>query len=332
MWLLHQLGRQEVRLEDVPMPIPADGEVLVRTAISAICGSELPAYRDGRERGNNGHEAAGVVAALGPGVDGFSLGDRVGASAVSGCGTCPNCRRGEFTWCDNWKITDNMHAEYFTIPAMSLTRLPDDIDWPTAVLISGDGIGVPYHSSKRFTVRENGTAVVFGLGPVGLGAVLMQSALGRRVIGVDPSPFRTAYAKTLGASDVVLVADGVDVPASIRALIGGDPDVCIEASGNAGAIRQAFGLVRKGGTVVFNGEHHHPVLSPSEDFIRKDVAAVGTWYFHLGEFGEMLALERNGMAAARLLSDLVPFTDAQSAFQRFASGQTAKIALTWSAF
>jgi threonine dehydrogenase-like Zn-dependent dehydrogenase len=161
-----------------PDPVPGPGEVVVRTAVSALCGSELGSYRGaGSKKGNGGHEAAGVVAALGEGVTGLRAGQRVGVSAIAGCGSCPQCAAGRYTWCSSFKFYGSMHAELFLAAARACHPLPDDVSWETGVLLSGDGLGVPFHTNSRIPIRDVGTVAVFGAGPVGLGHVLARKSL-----------------------------------------------------------------------------------------------------------------------------------------------------------
>jgi threonine dehydrogenase-like Zn-dependent dehydrogenase len=334
MKLLRQLGNSVVGFIDAPMPELTEDGVLIRTAITALCGSELKAYRGrGVAEGNLGHEAAGVVVAVGSDISHLTVGQRVGISAFSGCGRCDYCREGAFTWCSDRSFHRDMHAEYIAAPARCCTPLPDAISWEAGVLVSGDGLGVPYHSSKRFDVPDGEAVAVVGLGPIGLGAVLMQKHLGRRVIGVDISPERLAYARSLGAADVVLAAPDTDIPQALRDLTGGKgPAVCIEAAGLPETVQTCFAAVRKGGTVVFNGELKSEVLAPTRDFIRGDIAAVGIWYFHIKECAEMIELVQLGLDAEALISHRFHSDEADEAFRAMSGGETAKAILRWSAF
>jgi len=328
--LLRQTGNCAIGFEDAPMPTPRAGEVIVKTVLSAICGSELGIYRTGMPSGNAGHEAVGTIVDVAADVMSVARGQRVGVGAVSGCGKCEYCAARRFTWCREVKFTWNMHAAFIAIPAMSCNVLPDDIGWETGVLISGDGFGVPYHSSKYFHVPEEEAVAVIGLGPIGLGAVLMQSFLGRKVIGVDKAPDRIDHARRLGASEVILAEEGTDVVQELRALTRGlGPVVCIEAAGTPGTVATCFAAVRCGGTVVFNGETRAKVLSPSADFIRKDVSAVGTWYFQSCEFPEMVSLVRRGLKPEVLISHRFEASEAPTAFRMVSEGKTAKAVLRW---
>jgi threonine dehydrogenase-like Zn-dependent dehydrogenase len=332
MRLVRQVGNSAIEVVDAPEPVAGAGEVLVRTAVSAICGSELKGYRtSGVPHGNGGHEAAGVVEQLGEGVLELAVGDRVGVSAIAGCGSCDECQHGRYTWCEQHSFTSNMHAELFTIPALACHLLPDDVGWDEGVLITGDGLGVPFHTSQRLARYDIDTVAVFGLGPVGLGAVLLQSFLGRRVVGVDLSRERLTLAENLGAVGTVHVTPELDVPGAVAAAFGGQaPDLCIEAAGSPITAQACFDSVRTGGTVAFNGEQGSLPLSPSEDFIRRDITALGSWFYHFSEYPEMLALLRRGLAVGDLVTHHFDVTEADAAFTTMAGSTSGKVLLTYS--
>ena len=222
-----------------------------------------------------------------------------------------------------------MHAERFLAAANACHPLPDDIAWDVGVLLTGDGLGVPFHTSTKIASPENQTVAVFGVGPVGLGNVLVQAHLGRRVIAVDVFGARLALAKHLGASDVVN-AQEVEAVEQVRLLTGGaGADVCIEAAGRPETALACFAAVRTAGTVVFNGEQGALPLSPSDQFIRRDITAIGAWFYHFSEFGRMLALYRDGLRLQELISHRYPFTEAAAAYEKFVSGQSGKVLLTY---
>lgn len=329
MKIVNQIGQSRIVLEERPKPQLKPGEVLIKTVVSAICGSEMSGYRkSGYPTGNMGHEAAGLVAELGPGVSTLSVGQRVGASAIAGCGRCEYCAAGQYTWCDSYTFHDNMHAEYFAIPALACHALPDDVPWGVGVLITGDGLGVPYHSSTK--MRDDvETVAIFGLGPVGLGNTMFQNHLGRTVIGIDRSPERLELARQLGAAHTITVEDGIDVPARVRELTGGrGADVCIEAAGVPTTAKQCFQAVRKAGHVIFNGEQSSVELSPSEDFIRRDISATGSWFYHFSEYTPMLELYRGGLPVESLITHRFPIDEAAAAF-RAMEGKSGKVLLEY---
>lgn len=324
-------GAASARLVEAVEPVPAAGEVVVRTAVSALCGSELHTYREGGSAsGNPGHEAAGTVVAVGTGVEDISIGQRVGVCAVAGCGHCDFCDRGQFTWCTGLKVYTSMHSELFVAAARACHPLPDDVPWDAAVLLSGDGLGVPFHSSLKIDTPAVQTLAVFGVGPIGLGHVLLQADSGRKVIAVDLSDKRLDLARSLGAAETVNARD-VDAVARIRELTQGrGADVCVEAAGNKTTLKQCFAAVRTAGVVLINGEQAAVELSPSSDFIRRDITAVGSWFYHFSEFGQMLARYRGGLRVTDLITHAFPAEEADAAYRAFAAGDTGKVLLAWS--
>ncbi len=330
MRILSLLGNSRVTVTEAANPTPGRGGVVVLTAVSALCGSELKGYRSGESKsGNNGHEAAGTVIALGSGVTSLAIGQRVGLSAIVGCGSCDQCAAGRYTWCANHRFIGNMHAEQICIPAHGCHPLPDDVPWEAGVLLSGDGMGVPYHTSTRLNDPSIETIAIFGVGPIGLGNLLMQRFLGRQVLAVDISPTRLELAEELGAAHVI-DARSSDPVVRIRELTGGrGPDVCLEAIGKPETLKQCFAAVTTGGLVVMNGEQPGVELSPSADFIRRDITAFGSWYYHFSEFGQMLALYRQGLAVEKLITHHYPLAEADTAFQEFAAGRTGKVLLRY---
>ena len=330
MRVVKQMGQSQAVVVKRERPRPKPGEVLVKTVVSALCGSEMSGYRKaGYTTGNMGHEAAGIVVELGEGIATLSVGQRVGVSAIAGCGSCAYCLKGQYTWCSNHRFYDNMHAEYFTIAALACHVLPDDAPWGVGVLITGDGLGVPYHTSTKIDRPDIQHIAVFGLGPIGLGNVMLQTHLGRQVIGIDRSLERLELARQLGAVATIAVEDNTDVPARVRELTGGrGADVCIEAAGVPITAKQCFAAVRTAGTVVFNGEQPAVELSPSEDFIRRDITAVGSWFYHFSEHAAMLELFRNGLPVDSLITHRFPLEQVGEAF-RAMEGKSGKVLLEY---
>jgi len=323
------IGNSELRIEECPIPSPEPGFVVIKTVVSAVCGSEMHGYRGkGQESGNSGHEGAGIISALGAGVEGLREGDRVAASAVVGCMECDYCRKGQYTWCPNFKGYGSFHAEYFTVPARACNKLPDDLPWNVGVLVGGDGFGVPYHTSKKFAADNPKTVAIFGLGPIGLGSVILQSYLGRNVIGIDRSAPRLELAKRLGASSTILADGETDVVAAIREMTGGGADVCIEAAGSPITAKQCFKAVRTAGHVIFNGEQAAVELSPSDDFIRRDITATGSWFFHFSEFPEMVALWRKGLPVEKLITHTFPIERIGEAY-KIMEGESGKVIIEY---
>jgi len=327
MKLLEMTGSATSRLIDAAPPNPAPGEVIIETARSAICGSEMKTYRGtGMTGGNSGHEAVGTIIELGEDVTSLQIGQRVGVSAVVGCGDCAECESGRFTWCKAARSRARMHAEQFAIHARACSPLPADLPWDEATLLTGDGMGVPWHTAKKIDRADIKTIVVMGLGPIGLGNVLMQAHLGRRVIGVDIIDYRVDFAKQLGA-DVSLKADETLIDRIMDLTDGNGADVVIDCAGQRASVANSFLSVRRGGIVVFNGESMDELLAPSRDFNRREIWAVGCWYYFMREVPEMFALWRNGLDVAKMITHQFALAEAPEAFVLFDKGRTGKVLL-----
>lgn len=336
MQIVWQTGPERVEVEDRPVPHPGEGEVLIRVVASALCGSELKGYRSDHHGRNGGHEAVGEVVELGPGCSHLRVGDRVGVSAVQGCGRCAYCAAGQYTYCEQHVVFAGMHAEYALTRELGCQQLPDDVPWGVGVLLTGDGLGVPFHVGQRLGERTGADrlVVIFGVGPVGLGNVLVEHHLGAEVVAVDLSRTRLAMAQKLGAARTVLVeanAGGPD-PAStlaqrVREVCGRAPDVCLECAGRQETLFAALSAVRTAGTVVCVGEQGPAPISPSVHLIHRDITLMGSWFYHFSEYPAMLALYRAGLPVADLISDRFQLTEAQQAYRLFAAGETGKVLL-----
>jgi threonine dehydrogenase-like Zn-dependent dehydrogenase len=328
MRTLSMEGNSTVRVVEVPDPVPGPGELVVRIAASAICGSEMHGYRGaGRPGHNSGHESAGTVVALGEGVTGLEVGQRVGMSGVIGCGTCEHCLAGRQTWCQNRLSYGSTHAEYVLTVPQACHVLPADVPWEAGVLLTGDGMGVPYHTSTRLADPAIRTVAIFGAGPIGLGNTIMQVFLGRRVIVVEVSPERRALALRLGA-EAAIDPRAEDPVERLRALTEGQgPDVSLEAAGRPETLKQCFAAVRTGGTVAMNGEQPAVPLSPSDDFIRRDITALGSWFYQAREVPRMIGLYRQGLPVESLITHHYPLEAGDEAFREFAAGRTGKVLL-----
>jgi propanol-preferring alcohol dehydrogenase len=303
--------------------------VVVRLRASGLCGSELHGYRGAaamEDPPNGGHEPAGEV------VDAsrsrrWRVGDRVGIHAVWGCGQCGWCVQGIYTFCDARTVIGGAHAELAAAPDHVLVALPEDVDFAAGTLLAGDGLGVPYHTSRRLDTRGGDTVAVVGCGPIGLGNILLQSFLGARVVGLDIVPGRREWAAEMGASDTIDA--GEDAVGALRDLTSGRmADAVVEATGRPEGLALALRLVGKGGTVACCGENREVTLNVGRDLIRRDTTLFGGWFYHFREYPEMLELRRRGLRVEKLISHRFPLERAAEAFTEFAAGRTAKAVLT----
>jgi threonine dehydrogenase-like Zn-dependent dehydrogenase len=317
-------SRVEVRAGHVPEPGP--GEALVRIAVSAICGSELPALRNGvrgDDQHNPGHEMAGVVVKAN-GLRHVREGQRVGVQVTYGCGRCIYCLQGDPKHNGMAYLLDG-HSEYVAAPEMCLIPLPDELGWESAVLLCGDTLGTPYRTLKRLGgVHAGETAAVFGCGPIGLGCLTWCKFYGARAIVSEVSPYRRELARSLGA-DLVLDPTQEDVVARVRAETGGGADLCLDCSHAEQTLNDALDAARVYGRVGWIGEKPSATVNPSGQVIHKELRLAGSWYFTVADFYEELAFFRRGLSPARLITHRYTLGDAPEAYRVFAAGDTGKV-------
>ncbi len=219
---------ESLRLEEVPVPQPGLGEALVRVKAAGICHTELHFLSGVLNLGvapvTLGHEIAGEVAELGPGVTSVRPGDRVIVYYYVGCGVCHWCRTGQENLCDALVaeygfVSDGGLAEYVKAPARNLVKLPDSLPFEDAATL-GCSATTSIHAAGLARLGPGEVAVVYGFGGVGAALVQYCDLAGARVIAVGRSPAKLQLARDLGA-EAAIDATREDVPARVRELTGG---------------------------------------------------------------------------------------------------------------
>src|SRR6201988_5540215 len=275
-WVLG--GPEELLLREKPVPVPSRAEVLVRIDAVAICATDLeiihsgsPASIEGGLPFNKGftpgHEYMGTVAALGPDVDEFRIGERVSVEIHAGCGQCKRCRQGMYTSCLNYGrpekghrangfTTDGGFAEYAVNHINTLARVPDTMSDAEATLVVTAGTSM-YGLTELGGLVAGESVVVIGPGPIGLLAVAVGKALGGRpVILTGTRERRLAIGKELGADRVINIAeeDPVEV---VRSMTGGiGADYVIECAGTKTTVNQAIHMTNRGGRICLAAFPH----------------------------------------------------------------------------
>jgi D-arabinose 1-dehydrogenase-like Zn-dependent alcohol dehydrogenase len=257
-------------LRDVPLPEPAEGEVLVRVRACAPDQFDLT-IRDGKFPSAKvpiilGHEVAGVVEKTGPGVMNHTPGTRVTSTLYLTCGRCRHCRSGRETICENLIgylgiHTPGGYAEYTTIPATNLAKIPDDLDFPHASILA-NAIGTPYHAlTKRARLRPGEHVMITGAGGgVGLHAVQLARMMGALVMAVDVGGKKLEAARANGA-DMVVDPEADDfVEAAMEWTDGRGVDVVLELVGPA-TMPGSLKAMGKGARMVIVGSHTGTELS-----------------------------------------------------------------------
>lgn len=324
----------DIRVEKVPVPQPGPGEVLVRVGACGICGTDLKIV-SGVYAGTwppalpfiQGHEWGGTVAALGEGVSGLEVGDRVAAENHSGCGMCTMCRQGRYNLCEVARRRDSSYklfghtapgafAEYAVRPARLLHKLPDDVSFEESVIVNQGALGL--HAVRRCRIEPADTVAVIGPGLVGLITLQLAQALGAtRVIVVGRGP-RLDLARELGANDVIDYTDGNTVE-QIRELTDGrGVDAAFECAGSADAVRNAIGCVRRGGRVAFVGLTGNKPVELNTDPITLDELDLFGVRSSPNAYPALIELIAAGKVNVRkLVSRVYPLEEINQAFDDF---------------
>ncbi len=263
---------RKFRLIEEPVPEPGPGEALVRINAVGICGSDLHYYAEGGIGGVSfeypmvlGHEPTGTVVKTGPGVTGWSPGDRVALEPAVYCNNCEFCRSGHHNVCANIRFHSmppdpGFFREYASLPAASLIPLPRELSFSEGTLF--EPFAVVLHSMKFAAVAPGDTAAVFGAGPIGLMTVIALKMCGAgRVWSVEPVPGRREIARQIGADAVLEPEEAVR---QIKADTGGrGVDIAIDCAAQGESMNSCIGAARNAGRVVITG-------IPSDDRVSLD--------------------------------------------------------------
>ncbi|TKJ47753.1 alcohol dehydrogenase [Candidatus Aerophobetes bacterium Ae_b3a] len=323
------VGNARVEVVDVSKPKVKRGWVVVKVGASAICGSDLHAYfAPEGDSFTPGHEVAGEVAEVGEQVARIKPGDRVAINNMVSCGICKFCQQGDWIFCNDVQVIggdiDGGDAEYVAIPERNCFPLPNDLSFGEGALL-GDAVGTPYRAIKALGANGAHIVAVFGLGPVGLGALLILKFLNCEVLAVEVSSYRQKMAKKLGADMVVDPNEKNPVDALKKYTRGEGVDIAIDCAGKDITENQALDCVKKRGKVAFVGENKTAHIRPSDQFIRKELTVIGSWYFNAGEHEELIRLVRRGVKTEEIITHRFSLEKAQEAFSTFVSGESGKV-------
>ncbi len=320
-------------LRDVPVPQAEPGTVIVQVKAVGICGSDLPIFNGVRDVPYPlipGHEFAGLVAKVGPGVTDWQVGDRVTAGLVIGCGTCPYCRRGDESLCDNLREigfhVDGAYAEYVRVPVANLHRLPDEVSFRQGASV--DPVASSYHGLRRLNMRPEDTVVLFGDGAINLYALQAVRARGiEQVMVVGHHDHRLDVAAGFGA---VVVNSRIQDPveAVARFTDGRMADLVIEATGTAEVIPAVLNSTAKGGTVLLLGVFHHDAAINPAPIIRHELRLVGSFCYSKETFAASLELLRRGYVRIEpVVTHVLPLEEIGHALEMLNRREAIKVIL-----
>ncbi|MDI1265125.1 MAG: zinc-binding dehydrogenase [bacterium] len=294
-WVLGDPDR--LLLKEKPVPVPGRAEVLVRIDAVAICATDLEIIHSGSPASiggglpfnrnfTPGHEYMGTVAALGPDVDEFGIGERISVEIHAGCGQCKRCRQGMYTSCLNYGkpekghrangfTTDGGFAEYAVNHINTLARVPDTMSDAEATLVVTAGTSM-YGLTELGGLVAGESVVVIGPGPIGLLAVAVAKALGASpVILTGTRNKRLAIGRELGADHVININDEDAVEVVKRLTDGAGADYVVECAGTGATVNQAIYMTNRGGKICLAAFPHDPVTMDLAHLVKNNIYAYG---------------------------------------------------------
>ncbi len=328
-------GERQLALTQIDVRPPGPGEVVFRTAVCGVCGSDLHVYfgRWEQQPPPPGHEFAGEVVAVGPDLADNLIGTRAAIEPLVYCGECVYCRTGRQNLCENgayvsWTSPGGL-AEYITIPAYTLRPLPDHVSDEQGALVEPLAVGL--HAARLAPVQCADDVLVIGSGTIGLMSLLASLACGaQRVFVAAKYEHQAAAARDLGAADVLPVEE----QKLLEALRDHSPlgaDVVIETVGGAArTFNTALKAVRKGGRIALVGGFTQPIETDLYGIITREATVVGSnCYGAVGlkrDFEVAVELIAAGRAnVMRLVTHRFPLNQVQQAYEVSADKTTGVI-------
>jgi len=317
-----------LEIADMPQPPVGSGEVLLRVEACGICGSDVHGYDGSSGRRIPpivmGHEAAGTVAAVGPGVADCEPGDRVTFDSTVYCGECEFCLRGQVNLCNNRQVVGvscgdyrrhGAFAEFVVVPRRILYRLPDHFEFSEAAML--EAVSVALHAVRVSEAKGGETALVIGAGMIGLLTLQAARAAGcARVFITDVDASRLELARQIGA-DAALHGSGPELVAEVMKLTGGrGVDLSYEAVGRDETVAAAIDCTRKGGTVTLVGNIAPQVTLPLQKVVTRQLRLQGSCA-SAGEYPQAIELIASGKIQVKpLITAVASLADGPRWFER----------------
>jgi L-iditol 2-dehydrogenase len=319
---------KQLEVARVPDPVIGPEEVLVRVEACGICGSDVHGY-DGHTGRRippliMGHEAAGVIAEVGPNVKQFSPGDRVTVDSTVYCGKCFYCRRGDVNLCDSRNVLGvscneyrrhGAFAEFVAVPQHIVYRLPDDLSFEQAAMI--EAVSIAFHAVNRTPLKLGDTVVVVGAGMIGQLVIqtLREAGCGK-LIAIDLDDRKLQMAQQLGA-DEGINANAPDLRAQVlERTHGRGSDLAFEVVGASAPFNTAVASVRKGGAVTLVGNLSPKVDMPLQQIVTREITLIGVCASS-GEYPACIDLMARGKIDVRaFISAFAPLEEGPMWFDR----------------
>lgn len=317
----------DLRLEDRQEPVPGPGQVKVRLAAGGICGSDLHYYNDGgfgavrlKEPMILGHEVSGYIEELGEGVEGLEVGQLVAVSPSRPCHHCKYCDEGYFNQCENMRFYGSampfphVQGAFREVLVADAAQCADATGLAPGEAAMAEPLAVALHAVSRAGSLLGKRVLVTGCGPIGVLAIIAARRAGAaEIVAVDLTDFTLAVAVENGADRGINTRTDPDGLKEYEA-DKGYFDAMIEATGAAPALAAGIAAMRPGGVVVqlgLGGDMQVPV----QTLTAKELSLVGSFRFHTDFFTGVDLMRRGLIDVKPLITDTIPLTDAESAFE-----------------
>ncbi len=325
-------------LMKMPVPVAGPGEVLIKVHKTAICGTDVHIYNWDPFAQQHikppmiiGHEYVGEIAALGEGVTGFHMGQRVSGEGHITCGHCRNCHNGNIQWCKDTVGVgvdrDGAFAEYLVIPASNVIAIDECLD--EDVVSFFDAFGNATHTALMWNlVGED--VLITGAGPIGIMAAgICKYAGARRVVITDLNDYRLDLARKMGVDAAVNTGreNLEDVMKQLSIVEGFD--VGLEMSGNGHAFNQLLSVMRTGGKVSLLGLGNKPINVDMNYIIGKGLTLQGIYGRKMDNWHQMSYMVQGGLDMTPVITHRFHYTDFQKGFDAMMSGMSGKVVLDW---
>lgn len=323
-------GKAQVEVRETEVPAPGPGDVLLRVKVCGICGTDLHFYHGdlpAMASLSPGHEFSGEIAALSESVDGFAEGDRVAVEPIIRCGLCSYCGTGQYQLCPKRVLVGAFHqgalADYVVVPAYTLYRLPDELDYDLGAFI--EPMAVSVHGVHIANVAIGDKVLVLGTGTIGLTSIMAARAAGAAEI------IATYRHEHQGKAALAAGADRAISPDDVESLQSESIDVVIETvGGKAPTLEQALHVVRLGGSISVLGLFTQNVPLNALSLMRKEARIVGGITYcrpgHHSDFEVALGILKADPERARaLITHTFPLDEVGRAFETAADKSSGSI-------
>ena len=327
-----------LELRQVPVPEPKAGEVLIKIHKTAICGTDVHIYNWDPWAQDHikapmtiGHEYVGEIAALGDGVTGLKIGQRVSGEGHLTCHKCRNCHSGNIQWCKDTVSVgvdrDGAFAEYLCIPQENVIKIDESI--PEEIVAFFDALGNATHTALMFPLIGE-DVLITGAGPIGIMAAgICKFAGARRVVITDINDYRLDLAKKMNVDAAVnTMNEDLNKVMKDLGLVEGF-DVGLEMSGNGMALQQMIGAMRNGGKISLLGISNKPVSMDMNTIIGKGLTLQGIYGRKMDTWHQMAYMVQGGLDMSPIITHRFHYTEFEKGFEAMNSGKSGKVVLSW---